>query len=73
MTSLEQELGGRADDEYAALSQEEFDRRLVELLKKEPAPSLLAIAGVYEILSEYFNNDILDQWRRDQDEHDASR
>jgi len=40
-------------------SQEEFDRVLAELLDESPASHLLSVAGIYEIVSEEFNNEVL--------------
>jgi hypothetical protein len=38
---------------------EQFDAKLEELLKLETPETLLAIPGIYEILSEHFNNEVL--------------
>ena len=37
---------------------EQFDAKLEELLKLETPAKLLAIPGIYEVLSEFFNNDV---------------
>jgi hypothetical protein len=47
--------------------QERFDNILVDILNESSASTLLSIPGIYEILSEYFNNDILD-FMHDEDE-----
>ena len=41
------------------VSQEEFDEKLAELMDKKPASALLSVPGVYEAVSEHFNNDVL--------------
>ena len=38
---------------------ERFDEKLAEILDKNPASHLLSIPGVYEVVSEHFNNDVL--------------
>ena len=42
-----------------------FDRKLCEILDTQPASSLLSIPGIYEILAEYFNNDVLEELESD--------
>jgi hypothetical protein len=48
--------------DYSAMTQEDFDNILEELAVEQGAYSLLSIPGVYEAVSEAFNNDILDLW-----------
>jgi len=43
----------------------EFDTRLREILKDMTGEELLDIPGVYEAVSEYFNNEVLDNWYND--------
>jgi hypothetical protein len=51
---------------------EQFDNKLEELLKLETPETLLAIPGIYEILSEHFNNEVLADLAADvQDAADA--
>lgn len=38
---------------------ERFDIKLMEILDEQPASHLLSIAGIYEVVSEHFNNDVL--------------
>ena len=42
-----------------APSQEEFDATLCTILDEHPASALLAVPGVYEVVSEFYNNDVL--------------
>jgi len=40
-------------------TQERFDDKLGEILDEQPASYLLLIPGVYEVLAEHYNNDVL--------------
>ena len=42
------------------VSQEQFDQKLVEILSGMTAAQVLSLPGIYEILAEEFNNDVLD-------------
>lgn len=53
-------------NKYSKLTQEEFERRLSEMIDRKAASYLLTIPGIYDILSEEYNNDILDEWEKDQ-------
>ena len=52
------------------ITTEDFDRLLGEVINDEnvPASQLLSVPGVYEILAEYYNNDVLDAWKAEQEE-----
>jgi len=54
---------------YDYLTPDEFDRILAEIVK-ENAGCILTIPGIYEILSEYWNNEVLDRWDSEQFEED---
>ena len=56
-------------NKYAAMTDDDFDRILVELVGSESGTALLLIPGIYEILSEYFNNEVLDRWEVEQAEN----
>ena len=43
------------------ITNQEYDNILSELIIENSA-MLLTIPGVYEVLSEHFNNEILDRW-----------
>jgi len=47
--------------DYSKMTTEEFDVLLAEMVHRECA-ALLQVPGVYELLAEYFNNEILDIW-----------
>lgn len=38
---------------------EEFDEELEKIMNEQPAGNLLSIPGIYEIVSEHFNNKVL--------------
>lgn len=44
---------------YDHITQEQFDEKLEELVAAMSAGELLGVEGVYEILSEYLNNEVL--------------
>lgn len=50
---------------YADITKEDFDERLQNMI--DDFDCVLTIAGIYEILSEYFNNDILSDYENDND------
>ena len=41
------------------VTQEQFDQKLAEILNGMTGAQLLSIPGIYEILAEAFNNDVL--------------
>ena len=47
---------------YDKMSQTDFDDILTEMLEGMKASDLLSIPGIYEIVSEEFNNEVLDTW-----------
>lgn len=44
------------------MTNQEFEEILMEIMNEGPASSLLTIPGVYECVSEYFNNEVLERW-----------
>ena len=54
------------EDEYAEMDTNDFDRILVSIVGDVPASSLIGIPGIYEILSEHYNNEVLDTWEEEQ-------
>lgn len=46
---------------YDWVTQEMFDSKLKEIINQTPASTLLNIPGVYEAMSEHFNNDVLEE------------
>jgi hypothetical protein len=50
------------------ISNDEFDRRLDEKLSELTAKQLLElIPNIYEEISEYFNNEIIDEWEEEKE------
>jgi hypothetical protein len=60
--------------EDQGMTQAIFNSMLEDLVAGMSAGAILAVAGVYEILSEHFNNDIVEQWDNDHpDENEEAR
>ena len=51
--------------DYSKMTQEDFDRILEQILKKMYASQLLDIPGIYKVVSEHFNNEVLDRWKEE--------
>lgn len=52
---------------YDAMTTEDFDRLLAKVMDEEVCPSaLLGIPGIYEVVSEHYNNAVLDAWTEEQ-------
>ena len=52
-----------AEKRKPEISNEDFDRILSEIINEDlTAKDILAIPGIYEILSEYYNNDIIGRY-----------
>ena len=47
------------------ITSEQFDAKLIEIISEMNAAQLISISGVYEILSEEFNNDVIDAINED--------
>ena len=43
------------------MTDEDFNEILKRIMNEEGA-NMLSIPGVYELVSEYYNNDIIDEW-----------
>lgn len=50
--------------DYSKMSTEDFDRILADVMDNDnDKPSeLLSLAGIYEVVSEHYNNTVLDEW-----------
>ena len=59
--------------DYSKMTDQEFDNILVSILEKMKASELLSISGIYEILSEHFNNEVLEIWESQQATRRAER
>ncbi len=64
----------RADGGFEFVTQELFDEKLEEILDEQTGSTLLAIPGLYEVVSEHFNNQVLDELKRElKREHEESK
>jgi hypothetical protein len=61
----------KGPEDFSWVTTELFDEELKEILDAEYAPDLLSIPGVYEILSEHFNNEVLTNLQRHREEVEA--
>ena len=52
------------------ISNEEFNNILLEILSEMPANQLISVPGIYEILAEEFNNEILQKWSQRKESND---
>ena len=54
---------------HDAITSDDFDRLLTKILSEfiDQGGDLLSIPGVYEVVSEHFNNDVIDSWVDEQD------
>lgn len=48
--------------DYSKMTNEDFDHILAERVGETPGCVLLTLPGVYEALSEHFNNEVLEEW-----------
>ena len=51
---------------YDKMTQEDFNRILGDIMQEAGGRAILTIPGVYEVVSEHFNNDVLDRWEQEQ-------
>ena len=51
---------------YNKMKQEDFYRILETIIRKQPASVLITIPGLYEVISEHFNNEVLEEWEKEQ-------
>ena len=56
--------------DYSDLDDERFDQILEQIVGGLSAGQILAVPGVYEVLSEYFNDDVLSVWEKEETEKD---
>ena len=48
--------------DYSKMTTEDFENTLRKLVNSMPNGILLLIPGVYEIVAEYYNNEVLELW-----------
>ena len=54
-------------NKYSKMTTEDFDAILIGILKETTAAELLTIPGVYEIVSEHYNDEVLEPWESSQE------
>ena len=54
-------LAKRDENYFKHITTDEFDEELTDMLSKMTASELLSVPGIYEILAEHFNNDVIDR------------
>ena len=52
---------------YDKMTHEDFVKHLQRVLSDQSANDMLAIPGVWEVLSEHFNNEALESWEAEQE------
>ena len=50
------------------INQQQFDDLLEEILADTPAGPLLSIPGIFEVLAEHFNNDVIKRFEEQEEE-----
>ena len=50
---------------YDKMTNDDFLRILSDIVKEEGA-ELLTVPGVYDVVAEWFNNEVLDRWEQEQ-------
>jgi hypothetical protein len=58
----------KSKDPYAAMTHEDFDRILADLVNQDGSDVIMSIPGVSQIVSEHYNNDVLKTWEEEQDD-----
>ena len=48
-------------DDYSWVTDEMFDEALMEIVDKQGITSLIRIEGVYELVKEHYNNEVLEK------------
>lgn len=51
--------------DYSWVTQEMFDKKLEDIVEQQKGGALLRIPGVYEIVKEHYNNDVLEELEED--------
>lgn len=64
---------GELMSDYSKMRDEDFDRILTDILNEIRGGQLLSIPGIYEIVSEEFNDEILDRWDQEQVEEEREK
>lgn len=59
--------------DYSKMKKEEFDTILIDILSKKTTSEILLTQGAYEVFSEEFNNEVLEEWEKRQKVLEISR
>jgi len=59
--------------DYSKMTQHDFDRILETILSEMKASELLSIPGVYEEVSEVFNNEVLIRWEEENESEEGGK
>lgn len=51
---------------YDEMTDEDFERILEQIVEDEPPLTILTIPGVWELVSEFYNNEVLTIWENEQ-------
>lgn len=54
------------EPDFKQIVHEEFNRILLSIIRKQSAEELIQISGLYEVVSEHFNNEVLEEWEKEQ-------
>lgn len=54
--------------DYSKMTDSDFDRYLTEAVRSLSAEQWLAIPGIYDVMREAYNNEVLDAWSNDNPE-----
>ena len=55
------------ENRYAAMTTEDFNRILEDLIYRDGVGIILMVPGVYELLAEEYNNAVLELWEEEQE------
>lgn len=59
-------------EKYDWVTTEMFDEVLEEIVEEQAAGIIITIPGIYEVLSEHFNNDVLERLKDRREEEQGS-
>jgi len=58
--------------DYSKMTTDEFDENLKDILEEDVSTGeLLSIPGIYEILSEHYNNETLERWAQSRPDYES--
>ena len=52
------------------MADDKFDQMLIKLMKESSVEHIISIPGVYEAVSEHYNNEVLERLERDTNDRD---